>query len=82
VSGYIGLAGMWAGPFSGASMNPIRSLAPDIARGDLSTSWIYLAGPPAGAMIAVVFEWILRGPPTAEGNRAAQGDGGQDGGKG
>ncbi|MGZ6417993.1 MAG: MIP/aquaporin family protein, partial [Pseudobdellovibrio sp.] len=36
VGGYIALAGLWAAPISGASMNPIRSLAPDLARGDLS----------------------------------------------
>jgi len=73
VGGYVALAGIWAGPLCGASMNPIRSLAPDIVRGDLATSWIYVAGPLAGAMIAVGFEWILKGPPTASGAEAAQG---------
>ena len=34
VGGYIALAGLWAAPISGASMNPIRSLAPDLVRGD------------------------------------------------
>ena len=29
VGGYIALAGLWAAPVSGASMNPVRSLAPD-----------------------------------------------------
>ena len=73
VGGYIALAGLWAAPVSGASMNPVRSLAPDLLRGDLSTSWVYVAGPAAGAMLGVLFEWLLKGPPTAAGTQAAQG---------
>jgi aquaporin Z len=73
VGGYIALAGLWAAPFSGASMNPIRSLAPDLVRGDLGTTWIYIVGPFAGAMIGVAFESILKGPPTLTGAIAAQG---------
>jgi len=73
VGGYIALAGLWAAPISGASMNPVRSFAPDLIRGDLSTDWIYVAGPVLGAMIAVGFEWILKGPPTVAGDLAARG---------
>jgi aquaporin Z len=50
VGGYIALAGLWAAPISGASMNPVRSFAPDLIRGDLLTTWIYIAGPMMGAM--------------------------------
>ncbi len=78
VGGYIILAGLWASPISGASMNPIRSLAPDLVRGDLSTSWIYVVGPLLGALIGVFFEWILKGKPTAAGTLAAQGTLGMD----
>jgi aquaporin Z len=73
VGGYIALAGLWAAPISGASMNPVRSFAPDLIRGDLLTTWIYIAGPLAGALIAVGFEWILKGKATAAGTLAAQG---------
>ena len=73
VGGYIALAGLWAAPISGASMNPVRSLAPDLVRGDLATTWIYVVGPVLGALIGVAFEWILKGPPTAAGAEAAQG---------
>jgi len=73
VGGYIALAGLWAAPISGASMNPVRSLAPDLIRGDFGSTWVYLVGPLAGAMIAVGFEWILKGPPTTTGAIAAQG---------
>ena len=74
VGGYIALAGLWAAPISGASMNPARSFAPDLIRGDLNTTWIYVAGPLLGALIAVGFEWILKGKPTAAGTLAARGD--------
>lgn len=73
VGGYIVLAGLWAAPISGASMNPIRSFSPDLVRGDLSTTWIYMVGPVLGALIGVAFEWILKGKPTAAGALAAQG---------
>jgi aquaporin Z len=73
VGGYIALAGLWSAPISGASMNPVRSLAPDVLRHDLSTSWIYVAGPLLGALIGVGFEWILKGKPTTAGTLAAQG---------
>lgn len=73
VGAYVALAGLWAAPISGASMNPVRSLAPDLVRGNLGTTWIYLVGPVAGALIGVAFERILRGNPTAAGTIAAQG---------
>jgi aquaporin Z len=49
VGGYIGIVAVWAAPVTGASMNPIRSLAPDAVGGQLSAYWIYLVGPMAGA---------------------------------
>jgi aquaporin Z len=75
VAAYIIMAGLWSSPVSGASMNPARSFAPDLVLGDFSHFWVYVIGPLAGAMLAIVFARILRGPgshdPTAE--RAAQG---------
>lgn len=73
VGGYIALTGLWAAPITGSSMNPARSLAPDLVRGDLHTTWIYLVGPVLGALIGVAFETILKGKPTAAGMIAAQG---------
>jgi aquaporin Z len=73
VGGYIALAGLWSAPISGASMNPVRSLAPDLMRGDMHTTWIYIVGPLLGALIGVAFEWILKGKPTTAGSLAAQG---------
>jgi aquaporin Z len=77
VGGYIALAGLWADPFSGASMNPVRSFAPDAVRGDLTHTWLYLVGPLAGALLAVGIAFILRGPGgDSAAVRAAQGGGG------
>ncbi|MGZ3743938.1 MAG: MIP/aquaporin family protein [Pseudobdellovibrionaceae bacterium] len=73
VGGYIALAGLWAGPLTGASMNAVRTLAPDIVRGDLRTTWIYVAATFMGAIIAVGFEWILKGKPSRHADKEAQG---------
>ena len=75
VGAYIALAGLWSSPLSGASMNPVRSFAPDLIRGDLTHTWVYVIGPLAGATVAVFFAVMLRGrgaDPTA--SRAAQGE--------
>jgi aquaporin NIP len=52
VGGLVALEAMFAGPVCGASMNPFRSLAPALASGHLEHSWVYLAGPFAGAAAA------------------------------
>ena len=62
VGGYIILAGLWSSPISGASMNPARSFGPDLANWDFTNYWAYLVGPIAGALIAVGFAYVLRGP--------------------
>jgi len=54
VGAVIGLEAMFAGPISGASMNPARSLAPAVVSLHLSSLWIYLLAPTAGALLAVV----------------------------
>ncbi|HUZ15109.1 MAG TPA: aquaporin [Gaiellaceae bacterium] len=62
VGGYIVLAGFWASPLTGASMNPARSLGPDVVLGSFEHLWLYVVGPLAGAAVAVGFAWMLRGP--------------------
>jgi aquaporin Z len=62
VGGYIVLSGLWASPITGASMNPARSFGPDLVRGDFGHYWVYVAGPLAGALLAVGIAFVLRGP--------------------
>lgn len=51
---FIFTAGTVAGPISGFSFNPARSLAPAIAAGDYSHIWIYLLAPLLGGVVGGV----------------------------
>ncbi len=74
VGGYIALAGLWASPLSGASMNTWRTLGPDIVANNYSSLWVYVAGPLIGAALAVGLAYILRGSGGGRvGSLAAQG---------
>lgn len=48
------LAGLiWAGaPWTGASMNPARTIGPDLVSGRWPSIWVYLVGPVLGACLA------------------------------
>jgi aquaporin Z len=61
VGGYIALAGLWGSPISGASMNPARTFGPDLASTTFTSYWVYVAGPIAGAVLAVGIAFVLRG---------------------
>jgi len=48
--------------FTGASVNPARSLAPAIVGSEFNDIWIYLAGPAVGAALAwVLYKFIVEG---------------------
>ncbi len=53
VGAVIAFEALFAGPISGASMNPARSLAPALMSGRLEHVWVYLADPALGAVLAV-----------------------------
>jgi aquaporin NIP len=53
VGSVIGLEALFAGPVSGASMNPARSLAPALVSGHLEHLWVYLLAPTLGATVAI-----------------------------
>ncbi len=73
VGGYIALAGLWAAPVTGASMNPARSFGPALVGNHWYAFWAYVIGPLIGGTLAVAFAWMLRGGPSRAGNEAAQG---------
>jgi glycerol uptake facilitator-like aquaporin len=73
VGAYILAWGTMGGPYEGASMNPARSLGPDMAVGNLSTWWVYLIGPVAGSVMAVGVAYVLRGPAKAQEAAASEG---------
>lgn len=54
IGGTIGLEALFAGPISGSSMNPARSLAPAIVSWTWEHQWLYLAGPVIGAVAGVL----------------------------
>ena len=60
VGAVVGLEALFAGPVSGASMNPARSLAPALVAGHLQSLWIYLLAPTAGAVFAVLTLRLVR----------------------
>jgi MIP family channel proteins len=67
IGGAVGLEALFAGPISGASMNPARSLAPALVSGTWDAQWIYVLGPLAGALAgAVAYTLIRLGPEGAD----------------
>jgi aquaporin Z len=73
IGSYIAMAGLWAAPITGASMNPARSLGPALVGGHWDSWWAYVVGPMLGGAVAVVFAWLLRGRPSPKASKAAQG---------
>jgi aquaporin Z len=74
VGGTIALAGLFAAPISGASMNPARSLGPSLVSGQVGTAWIYIVGPLIGTLLAVGIAWLLRGGTTKDAIQTAEGE--------
>ncbi len=60
VGSTIGLEAIFAGLVCGASMNPVRSMAPALLSGNIQSLWIYLLAPTAGAFMASAVWLILQ----------------------
>jgi len=50
----VGLESMFAGPITGASMNPARSIAPALISGNVEHLWVYIVATTLGAVCAAV----------------------------
>lgn len=61
IGGTVGLDAMFAGPISGASMNPARSLAPALVSWTWEAQWLYVLGPAAGAVLGALAYQLVRG---------------------
>ena len=59
VGSVIALEALFAGPVSGASMNPARSLAPAVVSMHLENLWVYLTAPVLGAAVGVLACWCI-----------------------
>jgi aquaporin Z len=81
VGATIAACGLIALPIEGASMNPVRSLAPALVASDLGNAWIYVLGPIVGALVAVGLTRFLHGTTASDAGArdAAQGDGDRSG---
>ncbi|WP_018392616.1 MIP family channel protein [Bacillus sp. 37MA] len=55
----IGLELMFAGPISGASMNPARDIGPALMSGQLEYLWIYIVATTLGAIVAAIIYKLL-----------------------
>jgi len=73
VGSTVALLGLFASPISGASMNPARTLGPDIVGWDFTGWWIYIVGPLVGALLAVGIIGLVRGLPHQAEEEAAEG---------
>ena len=60
IGAVVGLEALFAGPVSGASMNPARSLGPALASMRLEDIWIYLTAPFVGSSLAVAAFHLVR----------------------
>lgn len=66
VGAVIALEALFAGPVSGASMNPTRSLAPAVVSGRTEHLWVYLTAPTLGALLGVLLARELAEPNSPE----------------
>ncbi len=61
IGGTVGLAAMFGGPISGASMNTARSFGPALISGEFNALWIYFLAPPIGAVLGALTYGAIRG---------------------
>jgi MIP family channel proteins len=77
IGGVILLDAMFAGPISGASMNPARSFGPALVSNTWSHYWIYVLGPAIGAILGALGYELIRGERPLPGSPATDPDPGR-----
>lgn len=70
----VATCGFFAGPISGASMNPARSIPSQILGGATGIVWIYALGPPIGAALAAGVVTLFSPRPRHGERKAAKGE--------
>ena len=60
IGSVVALEAAFAGPISGASMNPARSFGPAVISGNLEHIWIYFTATTLGGILAVVSSKLLK----------------------
>ncbi|GFP90944.1 probable aquaporin nip5-1 [Phtheirospermum japonicum] len=60
IGGTVMLNILVAGPSSGGSMNPVRTLGPAIAAGNYKSIWIYIVAPTLGAIAGVAIYRMIK----------------------
>jgi aquaporin NIP len=68
IGAVVALEALFAGPISGASMNPARSLAPAVVSTNLQSLWVYLLAPTLGAVAGVYLNQAVRGSECLQGS--------------
>lgn len=63
IGGTVGLEALFAGPISGASMNPARSLGPALVSWTWDAQWLYIVGPIVGALLGALVYTLIRDNP-------------------
>ena len=72
IGGTVGLEAIFAGPISGASMNPARSLAPALVGWEWHGHWAYWVGPIVGAALGAMTICWLKGVSIARNEMAGE----------
>lgn len=60
IGGTVATLALFAGPVSGASLNPARSIGPALLSGRLDNLWIYIVGPMVGFVLGALAYQLLK----------------------